>query len=274
MNASNKKCRCGSGKKSKNCCANKKVRSHVVTIKPGALVDQLAINSLTGEIRLFYKGVAVTPECATSAITYPREKSPKIISKTDASLTNIRPIPDAILSNYDRIFAIDTNRKYIPDVEMYLSVTGIVAGKSHQSYFRNEASISYGVIHAIEFWDKNETLKFERIGWYETIKRIQKAKEITEAHKIGIIVDSYLDDLPNINNRTQPIINDFYLPHNFHLMYANSDKKNSSIMNKMIAASDKHATEIMNNIIQKWPIGNMIEPSGEPYKYIRHWKNN
>lgn len=270
MNNSRKKCPCGNGKKSTHCCTNKKPRSHTVTIKPGTFVDQLAINKETGEVKLYYKGERVTPESATTETTYPRQKGPKVLSKTDTLLTKIRAVPDASLCGHEKIFAVDTNTKYLGDLSMSLSVTGIVCGTVYESYLENMIRVDFGIVGAIEFWGKKTS--HERIGWKEAIQGIQNNKSFPSLSKVGIIVDSYLDEISSINNRTLPILDGDYLPEKFHLMYANSDKNNDSIMNKMIATADKHATVVMDRIIKNRPIGNMMKSTNEHYEYIRYWK--
>lgn len=266
----NKKCPCGSGKKFAACCANKKPRSHSVTIRPGTLVDSLHFNGETGEIRLFYKGERVTPEHATTQISYQRDaKPPKILTKTDTALTKIRASPNASLCGYDKIFSVDTNTKYIDDLGMNLSITGIVSGHIYESYLEDSIRVDYGIVGAIEFWGIKSS--HERIGWKKTIQEIQSNKEFPLLSKIGLIVDSYIDEIPSINQRTLPVFEDFYLPNKFHLMYANSDKGSESILNKMIAAADKHAANIMDRVIKNRPTGGVIKSSEGHYEYIRYW---
>ena len=43
--------------------------------------------------------------------------------------------------------------------------------------------------------------------------------EYDETNKIGMVVDSDLGNIPDFNSREKPIINDFYLPFGFELIY-------------------------------------------------------
>jgi len=60
---------------------------------------------------------------------------------------------------------------------------------------------------------------------------------------IGIVVDSEQDYIEAYNKRLKPIIDDFYLPENFELMYASADASNDTILNQAITYCDKTATQ-------------------------------
>lgn len=68
-------------------------------------------------------------------------------------------------------------------------------------------------------------------------------------HYFGIIVDSDFGSLSAINNRTIPILDDFYLPENIQLIYASSDKKNDTFLNEAISFCDKIAKQVLDSLV-------------------------
>lgn len=77
-------------------------------------------------------------------------------------------------------------------------------------------------------------------------------KDITDTKlhdkQIGIVVDSELGHIKEFNSRERYIIDSFYLPQNFKLIYASADK-NDTVLNWAIKQCDIAAGEILNYII-------------------------
>jgi hypothetical protein len=72
---------------------------------------------------------------------------------------------------------------------------------------------------AFEFHDA--TIAPERIGWWDTIRRMTAHPVVRGS--VALIVDSDLGRLTALNAREEPILDGFYLPEGFTLLYASAE---------------------------------------------------
>ena len=78
------------------------------------------------------------------------------------------------------------------------------------------------------------------------IGEIQRAAWFSLGQAMAIATDSNLGQHTAINSRSQPISNDKMLPPGMELLYASADKRNDSLLNKVMAECDKHATRMLD----------------------------
>ena len=81
--------------------------------------------------------------------------------------------------------------------------------------------------------------------WKVVVEHLQTI--IPADKKVGIIVDSELGLLSLYNNQDEPIVDDWYLPGNYQLLYATADKSDDWC-NKLIRICDKTATTRLNEM--------------------------
>ncbi len=78
MNNRNKRCDCGSGKKFKKCCMNKKPRTTQITVEfsEPTTINKVIVNAVTGELNAFFNGEQVISKAAKIDVGYekPRKK--------------------------------------------------------------------------------------------------------------------------------------------------------------------------------------------------------
>jgi hypothetical protein len=86
-----------------------------------------------------------------------------------------------------------------------------------------------------------------------------------------MVVDSHLGDVPAIENRTQPVIDDFLLPAGVHIAYASADAATDSPLNGLIARCDGFARDVFKNIADA-PVSNLILAAGSPWRAHRFWR--
>lgn len=85
-------------------------------------------------------------------------------------------------------------------------------------------------------------------AWHVLILKIQESNP-KPLGQIGIIVDSELGKIKNINFRRAPLIDDFYLPPNFELIFASDNSgKEEYFSNKLIAACEANSKRMLEEI--------------------------
>lgn len=155
----------------------------------------------------------------------------------DTSYTSV----EQNILNYDWLIAIDTNTIIIKNTKVHV---GIVAEITDMT-LENGKFIHPKIRYETHFAFQGEFDKPELINWKNTIKYIVGSESYNSSLKIGLIVDSELGSIQDFNQRKRTIIDDFFLPNNFHLLYASADTKNDSVLNQAIAFCDKSATQFL-----------------------------
>jgi hypothetical protein len=148
------------------------------------------------------------------------------------------------LKCYNAIFAIDTNTKFLGQNRM--SVCSIF---QCECYYRGEKDIGFSVYRIGNLAAKNLPDKLEeKMAIVNLIYTIVTLQEYNDSLKIAIITDHDLENIKKYNNRELPIINDFYLPENFLLIYATADAGKENVFNKLISLCDKEASKVLKNL--------------------------
>lgn len=264
----NKFCSCGSGKKYKNCCLNKaKTRTTSIVARFKEPVDltkkSMHIFYKSDDVKIVVNGENLSPEMSWVETSYDRMKGRKILNYIPNIDDNVVGNVNYALNDYALIYAIDTNTKKIKD-----SLVSICCAISIKIDSENEkVSGSLNSINLFEF--RNQKCPIENFAWHFLINNlIDNATDL----KIGIIVDSDLDNIPKYNNRELPIIHKYYLPNNINLIYASTDSGKEFITNKIISLCDREATKLLNYVeenwgdLKEWPERNM-----PPYYLYRIW---
>lgn len=247
--------------------SKKEPRNRYITIdfgKPTKL-NAISYSPATDEIRLFNDGDRQIPESAIIEQSYKREKGPKVLVRSNLPNDGITTNPNRALEQYAEIYAIDTNTKIV-DGER-ISVCGVVGGSPIQ--WPMHTAIRYRPIHCMEY--RGIVEHPEKVGWTETIEAIMRSPSFSNSKKYAVVVDAYLGDLAPFNSRSKPLLDGFYLPPAFTLIYASSDSHNESLANQMLSMADKIASGILK-LLEK----NRCDPSesisGKPYTSRRLWK--
>lgn len=265
----NDPCPCGSGRKFKKCCMNKKPRKWSINVEFEKPATEIRIGDFSnGHIQGFDNGVPVRPEKVGFEIGYDREKKKKIINQIALDPNRITPSPEESLQKFDLVYAIDTNTRVASD--KLLSVTCIVlCTLDHVS--DEILDIRYGPFRALEFW--NITDHPENVAWMKVIQFITQDSAYNTNSKIGIVVDSDLGNLSAYNARSMPIYSDFYLPENFELIYASAEVgKEEFFVNHLIALCEDMAKSLMTRILLNKDLNTCAEETNnEPYTHFKMW---
>jgi len=141
------------------------------------------------------------------------------------------------LLRYEAIYAMDTNRKLVGDVELCVSCGVHIALKysgnnvwSNATFTRLPASFSICC-------ESNP----EVVSWLRLIEFLSPRI----CGKIAIVVDSELGNLPLYNMRKIPLLGDRFLPDNVELIYASAERDLNSPLNKAIRTCDSDAKRLI-----------------------------
>ena len=253
----NNPCPCGSGKKHKKCCLNKKQREHTVIVaSPEPLhglhydKERMAFTGLTLDDRL------IKPVITYSQTHYKSDSGKeKVIARIqDKVIPNEAELMRHLSSDFDLIIAIDTNTRAIGSER--LSVTGIVHCVLPESDSYNANFPWHGIIM---FRNCPSEISSEKFGWITEIKRINQEPR-NKLKRFAIVTDHDLGNHTPYNARITPLFRDFYLPGNFVLMYGRGDGPSQHLLNYLVKQCDKESTDVLRIIEQTghYQYGNKI----------------
>lgn len=235
------------------------------TAKP---VNGFVLSARTGKVALTYKGHPLLPWKAETRIGYERPKGFKTAVRARVDPKRLVASANLALEQYDSVFAVDTNTKLVGGNT--ISITSVIHGKPSSLKIPGKTAIMILERQAIEF--RNTSFNPEKVGWYQVITGLQQSPGYSDQIKIGVIVDSDLDNLEAFNKQEQPILKEYYLPRNFILMYASSDTQGDSLLNMLISMADKDAREVLQMVIETSAYERSLEVPSEFFSYLRLWQ--
>jgi SEC-C motif len=244
----NDPCPCGSSKKFKKCCLDKKPRERIVMVgSPEPLrgiqydKDKMEFMGLTDEGRLIEPEVTFTQ---TQYIGHSGKE--KIISRVqDKVIADEADLMRYLSSSFDQIIGIDTNTKIIRNdtVSVATVVQCVVHGKRDHNGYR----VDFSWKGAIPFRNCPSELPSEKYGWMAVIQEINQ-KPQNKAKRIAIVTDHDLGNHTSYNSKQIPIFREFYLPDNFKLIYGRGDGPDQNLLNSLVKKCDKESTELLKEI--------------------------
>jgi len=269
----NDPCPCGSNIKYKKCCLGKrKPRSMSVVLDLGkpTEVNEVILDRDGNRFRLFSKNEEVIPKSASFETNYERIKSEKVINRSLLPPENIYIDPNRQFTLYNKIFAVDTNTRVIRnDV---ISVTAVVLCEVVKGLTFHGVVGRYQTVHWIEF--RNPQYNPEMTGLRLLIKGIMANPKYYSGMKICLITDCDLDNIGNYNNRILPLVENFYLPTSFNLVYGSADVgKKDYLPNIFMSFADKASDDLLKDIEKYDEYGRVSQIPSEQasYTYYRLW---
>ena len=208
--------------------------------------------SLFGKIEsiLLLPETSLIPSEVAIETYYERGKKNKVLSAFYFENELPPSTPHRALERFDLIYAVDTNTMTF---HQFGTVSVTIAMRASTMKIGN----GYGNFRAepfLEFGQKNVLGNPEISGWIELIRAIRSDKK-NSGKKIGIIVDSELGKLQEINSRKISLIDNFFLPENFELVYATADSGSDEFFpNRIIRACDKNAGLNIEDIARRYSL--------------------
>lgn len=187
------------------------------------------------------------PDSVTVSRSYNRESGKEKVTtaikprREDVSFDIWRELK----ASYDYLLAVDTNTT--ESHGMKISVTTAYVVPKRLSELTSE--VHFVPLCGYVAVNVKSSVNPETFGWHLIIKN-HLGRSLENKGRVGVIVDSELDRLPNINSRMAPYYGKYFLPHNATLIYA-SDATADQLPNQMIRYCDKAATDAMGKILKR-----------------------
>jgi len=244
----NDPCPCGSNKKFKKCCLDKKPRERIVMVgSPEPLrgfhydKDKMKLMGLTHDGRL------IEPEVTFTQTHYTGQSGKeKVISRVqDKVIANEADLMKYLSSSFDMIIAVDTNTKVVGTETV--SVTGVVHCVIQNQMDQDNYYVDFPWHGTILFRNCPMELPSEKFGWMTVIKEFNR-KPLNRAKRIAIITDHDFDNHALFNSNKIPIFKDFYLPNNFILIYGRGDGPSQNLLNYVVKQCDKKSKDLLKDI--------------------------
>lgn len=240
----NEKCPCDSGKKYKHCCLNKKDRLRTLDIHLPAGSRPAGLRIGRDEILVVdVDGQAIGSEVYIETY-YTRPNKHKTLNKLRVGSANTHIDINKELLRFDNFACIDTNTREIPNVGT-ISVSAVILGFYRQRSDR-KAALDLSFSCGFEFRGLNPS-QAEKHGLRLLLTAIQADKKFEG--NTGVVVDHDLARIQHLNGRKEAILDQFYLPPGFELIYATTDSGSEFAQNRMIMDADRCANVLMEQIL-------------------------
>ncbi len=269
MSKDNKRCGCGSGRKYKNCCKDKKRRILEFDLHPSNLENLEGIAfSDKGELLKIASG-AIMPFAGSTTLRYGYDRANgkrKILTEGVINDGKCYLNPNHPILNFEHLFAVDTNTDTIEGEKV--SIAAVVYSKQLEKKDNHVVISVPQLVSCYEYYniEGNE----ERLVWKEMVEAIEGTEQYATG-KIGLIVDSDLENHSKYNKRELPIYKDFFLPDRVTLLYGSSDVGMENMANRMIRFCDKRAAYIMDALKNEFTVDEDARVEGRQYSHFRQW---
>jgi hypothetical protein len=245
----NRPCPCGSGKKYKYCCINKKDRNNAIVFDMGELstITSISFDNISGQIKLFNNQNELTPSSIYQQTFYNRDSGKeKILNqiKLDEAKFNNELIH---LQKFDLIYAVDTNTKHIKGDN--ISACTIIRAEFDQNII-NAITCNFQIIDTL-YASNVQIFTEEKQALIEVIRKISSDLNYQNNLKIALITDHDLGNLNKYNTQELALFGDFFLPSNFELLYASADVGKENILNILISECDKESSRFLKQFADK-----------------------
>lgn len=247
----NDPCPCGSGRKYKRCCIDKKPREHSVLIGSSEPLrgvhydkEKMEFTGITHDNRL------IKPVVTYSQTHYESESGKERVTSRvqDKVVVGEPDLLRHLFSTFDLIVAMDTNTKVIAGER--ISACGIVhcilqrlPDAEREGYYA-----SFPWQGTLLFKNCPSNMPPEKFAWITEIGRISNAKPQPGSSKFAIVTDHDMNNHALFNAKKMPIFEDFYLPDKFTLLYGRGDGPTESILNHLVKHCDKESSTVLETI--------------------------
>jgi hypothetical protein len=220
-----------------------------------------------GGLRLpAYLGRPIKLAKAAIEVSYPRAKGPKVLFRAPVDPDRPSSDPHAALFTYDVIYAVDTNTQVLDGARVSMTCV------RHVRLRQIPGGVEESGIPQVAVELHNVIGDPERVAWKLVCEALMEDPAFRPDLRVALIVDSSLDALDDMNSRMQPVIDDWYLPDQFKLLYATSDSATATIGNRAIKDCDSIAAGLLRRLEGNLNRGTLQEAHPRaPYSHVRTW---
>jgi hypothetical protein len=246
----NSPCPCGSGKKYKKCCLDKKPRGRSVIVASSEPLQGVHYDKEKMEFAgLTPVGRLIKPVISFSQTHYKGQSGKETVIDRiqDKVIHNEAERMKYLSSYFDLIVAIDTNTEEIRNEE--ISVCGVVHCVLQRTADPNNYDASFPWHGVRLFRNCPSVLPDEKFGWMTEIQRIN-GELFNKVKRFALITDHDMNNHTAYNTKAISIFKSFYLPDNFTLIYGRADSSNQSLLNYLVKQCNHQAKEVLKMIKQ------------------------
>lgn len=214
------------------------------------------VNAADGELEVTYDGQQngfvfenLVPGSLHQKIVYERDSGKeKVLISTPCSdeIGRFETIEN-LKNNFDFLFAVDTNTRVVAGERTSLSVSYFVPNRL-SSYTK---AIPFLPFCAFEINCIVNGVNPETVGWHILFEKLRNAGTFQISNRIGVIVDSELGRLIEVNRKGMPYYESYFLPDEIQLTYASSDTGKEFLPNQMISYCDKMAEKCLDYFVER-----------------------
>lgn len=110
------------------------------------------------------------------------------------------------------------------------------------------------LLRGMEFWNPRSSdgsrCDPEKFAWRRLIQMIQESENYRDSSSYALIVDPHVQEIPEYNLGHLPLIDDFYLPKNFELVYTKAKGASDTLLNKFFVGVDKQSRALRQLALQ------------------------
>jgi hypothetical protein len=191
-------------------------------------------------------GTLLIPVAASVSSEYARPHGrPKVGYKVDLEPTGqISATLGSSLLAFDHFYIVDTNSSETSSGRV--AATAVYYAKLRRLDVTSSL-LPFEFVGAFDFHDVRANINPERLGWATLVQIVRAAHDYDPRWRIGLVVDSDLGHHAAINDRTEPLHEDFLLPATFRLMYA-SDAGSDSVFNNVMRMAHRLAADLLKDV--------------------------
>jgi hypothetical protein len=231
----------------------KKTRHPIVSPHFDEHVEIARLDVLDGVLSFYdSSGAKVNPSHVEAGTGYIRESGKlKTVNQGPTDGSRIELDPNAALTRFDWLFAIDTAKNTLGDCELCVAASVLAYVQLSDPVPREGGVFQDWSVRAVPqaaYVFRNPRVNPERVGWRELVNRIRDWSAMKRGETVGVIVDSELSQLAAINRRAAPMLGDHYLPDGFELLYASSDVGLDHPQNKLLRICDRMSSRVLKYV--------------------------
>ena len=246
----------------------KKPRATTVTFDFGTPVNaDGTVVRPDGTIDITKDGEPLVPADSWLRVAYERSKGPKVLSEVYFGSAPPVGDPNFALLRFSMVFACDTSTKLIGDTKV-----SVAAVYEAQRIWKEPSAVRVRLQPRVAFEFRSIEEAPEKVAWSRVLRAYKGPTDV----QICLVVDAHLTELPDINARRRPIIQNEMLPSWATLSYASADGGKEYVGNRLISECDREASRIIG-FIEQGRIRNdqgLVAVRDSAFTHLRVWHPN
>lgn len=224
-----------------------------ISVLPGSEVKLIWDKSAqTISYKVSRDGKTTRPVYTNVGLTYEGENGkPQLLAMTSSANRPAMLDFNEFLSTFSDAFVIDTSYDDTiknDDDDKHQICAACVLHFNIQKEPDGQVLLVDPILRGMEFWNPRSAdgsrCDPEKFAWRHLIQMIQKSVNYSDNSSYALIVDPHVQHHQEYNLGHLPLVDDFYLPKNFELVYARAKGASDTLLNKFFVGVDKRSHEL------------------------------